>query len=222
MECRLLTKKPYHHGDLRAQLINGAVEVIREQGVEALSLRALARRLGVSHAAPARHFANKDALLNAIITDGSATLMAMATSVFSQRDQAPRKRLKAFAMAFMHWVKDNPAYNSVMRSPEVTRFADQSVMERLKELMVLIDAAVREAQAKGWRRDEDTAILVSELVLTILGAITVLSEPIYGAVRASLADPAIFETIVDSILADRLSESVTTGRSKAVLEAPQE
>ena len=58
--------KPYHHGDLKAALIDGAVELIAERGVRRFSVAELSRRLGVTVAAPYRHFANRDELLAAV------------------------------------------------------------------------------------------------------------------------------------------------------------
>jgi AcrR family transcriptional regulator len=60
----------YHHGDLRAALLRGAGKVLEKQGVAALSLRDAARRAGVSHNAPYRHFADRDALLAALAAEG--------------------------------------------------------------------------------------------------------------------------------------------------------
>jgi len=55
--------RAYHHGDLRQALVAEAATLVEEEGLGALTLRELARRLGVSHAAPKNHFADKDALL---------------------------------------------------------------------------------------------------------------------------------------------------------------
>src|SRR4051794_30188014 len=63
-------RKPYHHGNLRAALLETAAQMVDERGVEALSLRELAREVGVSHAAPRRHFADRRALLDALAQDG--------------------------------------------------------------------------------------------------------------------------------------------------------
>src|SRR6185295_5162847 len=58
-------KRPYHHGDLEAALVRAAGKLLDKEGIEALSLREVARRAGVSHAAPYRHFPERDALLAA-------------------------------------------------------------------------------------------------------------------------------------------------------------
>ena len=64
----------YHHGDLRAEILRAASEILEEQGVGTLSLREAARRAGVSHNAPYRHFADRDALLVALAAEGFAQL----------------------------------------------------------------------------------------------------------------------------------------------------
>jgi AcrR family transcriptional regulator len=66
----------YHHGDLRAALLSAASKLIEKEGVARLSIREAARRAGVSHAAPYRHFADREALLGALVTEGLRELHA--------------------------------------------------------------------------------------------------------------------------------------------------
>lgn len=74
-------RQSYHHGDLRRALLTAAADAIADSGVNALSMRDLARRAGVSHAAPAHHFEDKAGLLTALATDGFERLAkALATS----------------------------------------------------------------------------------------------------------------------------------------------
>ncbi|GIF06401.1 TetR/AcrR family transcriptional regulator [Actinoplanes siamensis] len=76
-----MTRQRYHHGDLRRALLSAAAEAIAESGVNSLSMRDLARRAGVSHAAPGHHFADKAGLLTALATDGFQQLAkALGTS----------------------------------------------------------------------------------------------------------------------------------------------
>src|ERR1700748_988092 len=67
---RMATTRPYHHGNLRAALLAQAEQPVRDRGLQALSLRELAREAGVSHAAPRRHFPDRQALLDALAQDG--------------------------------------------------------------------------------------------------------------------------------------------------------
>ncbi|MGE0296432.1 MAG: TetR/AcrR family transcriptional regulator [Pseudonocardia sp.] len=70
------TPRPYHHGDLRAAVLRAAVDVITERGPASVSLRDLARRAGVSHAAPAHHFGDKAGVLTAVAVEGFNLLAA--------------------------------------------------------------------------------------------------------------------------------------------------
>jgi AcrR family transcriptional regulator len=78
------TVERYHHGDLRAALLKAAGELIAEDGVEALTLRACARRAGVSHGAPAHHFGNITGLLTEFAVEGFQRLTATMSTVGSK------------------------------------------------------------------------------------------------------------------------------------------
>lgn len=71
-----MAKDRYHHGDLRAALLSAAAEQIAQDGADALSMRALARRCGVSHAAPMHHFVDRPGLFTALATQGYQLLAA--------------------------------------------------------------------------------------------------------------------------------------------------
>ena len=71
--------KPYHHGDLAPALRGAAREILETEGLPALSLRSVARRAGVSHAAPYRHYPSREALLADVATEGLAELRAEIT-----------------------------------------------------------------------------------------------------------------------------------------------
>ena len=117
-------KRPYHHGNLRQALIDAAVELIEERGVSALTLREVARRVGVTHAAPQRHFADRAALVAAVAEQGFRGLRAHMEAV---RAAAPGKdagqRLRALGVAYIEYGLAHPAHLRVMYSPEL---ADKS------------------------------------------------------------------------------------------------
>ena len=80
-----MDSRAYHHGDLRAALLTEAQSTLRTRGLDGLSLRELARAVGVSHAAPRRHFADKAALLEALVADGFRRL-GVALEVASEAE----------------------------------------------------------------------------------------------------------------------------------------
>jgi len=115
-------KRPYHHGNLRQALIDAALELIEEQGVSALTLREVARRVGVTHAAPQRHFADRAALVAAVAEQGFRGLGAHVAAVRASA-RTPAQRLRAIGVAYVEYALAHPAHLRVMFSPEV---ADKS------------------------------------------------------------------------------------------------
>ena len=104
-----------HHGDLRAGLLRAALDLLHEGGVEALTLRAVARRAGVSPGAPYHHFADKDALLAAVAEDGFVRLHAALT----ESSGAPAARLRSMCAAYTRFALTNPALYAVMFHPDL-------------------------------------------------------------------------------------------------------
>jgi AcrR family transcriptional regulator len=104
----------YHHGDLRAALVKAARDILeKEGGFEALSLRAVARKAGVSQAAPYHHFADKQALLDAVAAEGFESLRAaMATRV--AKETKPLARLHASGLGYIAFATENPALFRLM------------------------------------------------------------------------------------------------------------
>jgi AcrR family transcriptional regulator len=91
-------RSQYHHGDLRTAMLREADRVLRTGGLEALSLREIARKLGVSEAAPYHHFTDRTALIAAVASDGFARLGA---AFAAQTDADPRRRLVAYGAAYV-------------------------------------------------------------------------------------------------------------------------
>lgn len=109
----------YHHGNLRRALLDESLRVIAEKGVEGLSLRDVAGRIGVSHAAPYHHFADKPALLRALADEGMAAMDdAMAQAAAATADN-PRARLLAIGRAYVTFAVSEPAYYAAFTSPDV-------------------------------------------------------------------------------------------------------
>lgn len=108
-------KQPYHHGDLREALLRAAADALNEMPVEEVSLREIARRAGVSHAAPKHHFASLGQLLSEVVADGFERFhQSLQNAANRDVDQSPRSRLMAMGRAYLRFAADNPAVYSLM------------------------------------------------------------------------------------------------------------
>ena len=106
--------RPYHHGALRSALVAEAVRLLAEGDPAALSLRELARRLGVSPAAPYRHFADKDALLAAVAQEGFERLSVELEAAAEAHPDAPLRQLTDTGWAYVRFALAQPQYFQVM------------------------------------------------------------------------------------------------------------
>jgi AcrR family transcriptional regulator len=105
--------KPYHHGDLKAALIDGAVELIAERGVRDFSMAELSRRLGVTVAAPYRHFADRDELLAAVAVR-ALRVFGQSLAAQSAQSDPPERRLAAMARGYVRFAAQRRALFSVV------------------------------------------------------------------------------------------------------------
>jgi len=95
-------KRKYHHGDLPAALLRAAGQILEKEGIDALSLRALTRRTGVSHAAPYRHFPDRESLLAALAAEGFAMLGE------AQRQAAAEAGARGMGEAYVRFALEHP------------------------------------------------------------------------------------------------------------------
>lgn len=120
------TKKSYHHGDLRVSLQEEAATLIREQGIEGLSMRKLADRVGVSRSAPYHHFSDKQELLCAIAERGFL-LQEEALKELQLDDLAPlTEQVRQFIRHYVSWSVDHPEYYDLMFGREIWRSEPKS------------------------------------------------------------------------------------------------
>jgi AcrR family transcriptional regulator len=132
--------RPYHHGDLRRALLDAAVEAIAEVGPAAVSLRDLARRAGVSHAAPAHHFGDKAGLLTAVATDGFRCLAA----TLREAHQASGSFLEV-GVAYVHFAVTHRAHFEVMFRPELYCTDDPELVQAREQARALLYPPAAEA-----------------------------------------------------------------------------
>lgn len=137
----------YHHGDLRNALLEAASATLESKGAGALSLRALSRTLGVSHAAPAHHFPTRDALLAELAADGYA---ALADALEAAIDAAPpEERAAASGRAYVRFGLANPERYRLMFAGKLFRAEppERLIAEADRAYLALLRAAHGEVPA---------------------------------------------------------------------------
>ncbi|MCP9948458.1 TetR/AcrR family transcriptional regulator [Actinomadura madurae] len=138
----------YHHGNLRRAVLDAAVEAIAESGPATWSLRELARRAGVSHAAPAHHFGDKTGLLTAVAAEGYA--------LFADALEAAGDDLHDVGLAYVRFAVGHRAHFEVMFTPALYRADDPGVGAARERAALALREGVR-GVAPGGPQDDRTA-----------------------------------------------------------------
>lgn len=153
------TRRPYHHGDLRRALLDGALATIRAQGVDGVTLRELGARLGVSRTALYRHFADKRALLAAVATEGFRTLRLQLVTAWEEggREEAA---FQMMGVGYVRFAIANPAHYRVMFGGFVDPRAqdEELAAEGAAAFQALVDA-ISALKRDAVTRDDDTLIM---------------------------------------------------------------
>lgn len=146
--------------DLRRALLDAAADLIAEHGPGAVSLREIARRCGVSHAAPAHHFGDRPGLLAALAAEG---FRGLAVALRQVEAGSARERLVAQGRAYVGYATASPGCFPVMFRPELCDTASEELLVARTEAFAELDDAVTAAQAEGWAAgaDHDTAVLAA-------------------------------------------------------------
>lgn len=107
MTTSIREKSAYHHGDLRASLLSTAKDIVNKQGIEQLSLRKMAEKVGVSRTAAYHHFKDKNELLCAIAADGFEQWQAQSVNIFSDTTQSNKEKFHLFVYSYIRFAMDN-------------------------------------------------------------------------------------------------------------------
>ncbi|MGY1606287.1 MULTISPECIES: TetR/AcrR family transcriptional regulator [unclassified Geodermatophilus] len=183
-------EQPYHHGDLRAALLERAAHQLRTGTVADLSLRALARDLGVSHAAPNRHFPDRQAFLTALARSGWQRLDAALAAADPGAEAGLRPRLLALGRAYVHFATGEPALLELM-------FAGKAAGESHDGPGLSgPDALIADAQARGEVCAGDPGALATALWAALHG---VAALSVSGVLRGADVDALLVQT-VDALL----------------------
>lgn len=170
-------KKSYHHGDLKNALIQAGADILSKEGVSALSLRKVAQKAGVSHAAPYAHFTDKQALIAAISTEGYQKLYEKIALVAEQyRSDAPRRLVEA-AWAYVQFALDEPDHFKVTLSGMIEKEQDYpAFVETARQTFSLVVDIVAQCQQAGILRTGSSDLTAVSVWALIHGFVTLLLE----------------------------------------------
>ena len=148
-------------GDLRQALLDAAVAALDEVGADQLSLREVARRAGVSHAAPAHHFTDKAGLLTAIAAEGFEILVTYLASAQPGGAGQPADQLPALGRAYAQFAEENPGRFEVMFRPGLLHADDPAFQRAGDAAFQALRHHIAACQSRGWRGREPTDALAA-------------------------------------------------------------
>ena len=164
------TGKPYHHGDLRSALIQSALEILRTEGSEGLSLRAVARAAGVSQTAPYRHFSDRRELVAAVAEEGFRQLGEVMTSAM-QRGEG-RAGFRQVADAYVRFAHEHEPEYRIMFGPELARHDDLPGLKRTSHsVLAFVRTGIERLQQAGVIAPGDPAMMAVSTWATLHGLV---------------------------------------------------
>ena len=197
----------YYGGDLRRDLLDAALRVVADEGPAAVNLRALARELGVSHAAPANHFADKTAIFTAIAQEGFELLWQAIDQAVTEvpGDQPAAARLRAAGTGYMTFALTHRAHFEVMWRSDLLRRDDAGLHAAGEATFAQLMDAVEAAQAEGWaaRAEQRTVAYLAWAAVHGLAALW-----LGGPLRNQEDRP--FEAVAAAVF-DLLNQSLAAG-----------
>lgn len=194
----------YHHGDLRAALLQHAEAALRTVGADGLSLRQLARDTGVSHAAPSRHFRDKQALLDALAVTGLRRLGACFEEAAT--DGPITTRLRTLAHTYLRFAVDNPELLPLMfaRRHSSTETEIHDAAERAFAVPI---ALIAEGQAAGEIIPGDP----KRIGVTALAALQGLATFVGSGYTADYDAEQLLDDLVDHLTVGLLPRRSSSG-----------
>jgi AcrR family transcriptional regulator len=196
-----MNERPYHHGNLRTALLEQAERTIRERGVQELSLRELARAVGVSHGAPSRHFPDRQSLLDALAEAGFARLGAELRRAVD-RGEDFEARLQATAAAYVRFATRDAALLELMfagkRSEESGALHDAA-----ENAFAVMLELIEQGQAQGALERGQPERVGLVLLATLQGIAALVTAGIVGAEQ------------LDELVADAIAQFLRGSRAAA-------
>lgn len=148
----------YHHGDLRAALLGAAEAELARTGIEGFSLRAVAKRAGVSHAAPAHHFGDVKGLLTALAAEGFRRFLATQKSAMAEADADPKAQLQAAGLGYVRFASASPALFRLIFSSDRTDFEDPELSVASSDSYNMLQRQVKDVTGRDPASDPEALV----------------------------------------------------------------
>jgi AcrR family transcriptional regulator len=207
--------RPYHHGDLRQALVDAAIQILRKEGPDGLTLRAVARAAGVSQAAPYRHFKDRRALVAAVAEDGFRRLgSAMATKSSGPKKSSPRtagEALRQLAVQYVKFAHAHPAEYRVMFGEELAPGKENPELRASSRAVFdLLSGGIAALQQRGIIRkgDPDT---IAVGAWAMMHGLTMLSLDRHATVAGRSIDDLV-AAVTDLLMNGMKNEPVAGAR----------
>lgn len=194
-------RQAYHHGNLRQQLIQTALELIAAEGAERVSLREIARRSGVSASAVYHHFADKQALLAAVATQGYLQLSAELGAALETAGPDPLQRHLTLGRAYLRFAQHHPATLRAMFSPEVSDCPTAELEQSANGAFSLLTANLAAGQAAGLFKAESPVLLGLAVWSQLHGlAVLLLDGHVQATLKAAAPELKPSPELIESLL----------------------
>ncbi len=203
-------KEAYHHGDLKRALMDAALQWISKEGAERLNLRELARRVGVSHGAPYRHFPSREDLIIELALEGATLFLEHlegGRSAASSKDV--REQFTSMGEAYFHFAIDYPYHYRLIFQREFPSDLAGPQIEKLQETMgasfLALVQIVQEMQMAGHIRPDDPFLISSFIWSQIHGVVSLIIDGRFhntpGQSDAKSFDPeSLFQAMMPYLL----------------------
>jgi AcrR family transcriptional regulator len=188
----------YHHGNLRAALLESAERMLEETGSAELSLRELARLAGVSHGAPRQHFPDKRALLDALAERGFERLGGELDAAVATTKGPFATRLEVFARTWVGFATRHPALLDLMFASK-NRADGVALRQVADRAFAQSSAMIAEAQARGDLAGDDHDRIAMAIFATLQGLAALITSGMSGDRPVDSLVSATIETLVDGL-----------------------
>jgi AcrR family transcriptional regulator len=199
--------KTYHHGDLRAAMLDAVAEVVRERGLSQVSLRAVARRVGVTHAAATHHFGNKAGLLTAFATQGYHELAAsVLTAIGASRAKDGPAVLEAVGRGYVRFaLADQERFEAMFRL-DLLNAEDPDFVAASEAAYALLTGTVERCRDEGFVRRPDVEVVAISAWSLVHGLSALWISGRLGE-RIAESDPDRLAARVSKLFVDRVLRS---------------